>query len=150
MFCRQQFVANELMKRFAALKDENFLKNLSAEKFAERAAEHMAELNATHPFCEGNGHTQRLFLKALAQQAGHQLLLSRIKQDPWHEASVESFRNNAGLMKSVIVSALVDPRIERDQSESDSEERRARMRERIESARQQTETRQREHRRDRD
>ncbi|MGE3362372.1 MAG: Fic/DOC family protein [Rhizobiaceae bacterium] len=63
MFCSQQFVADELVKRFSALKNENFLKKVSAEKFAERAVEHMAELNAIHLFREGNGRTQQRALR---------------------------------------------------------------------------------------
>jgi len=137
MFCRQQFVANELAKRFTALKNEDFLKNLSAEKFAERAAEHLAELNAIHPFREGNGRTQRLFLKALAHQAGHRLDLSRIAEEPWMKASIDSFVKGPESLTTVIRSALTIPVSVSDEAvAADSREaRREAMRERLERAR---------------
>lgn len=142
MFCRQQFVANELAKRFAALKRENFLKNLSAEKFAERAAEHLAELNAIHPFREGNGRTQRLFLKALAHQAGHRLDLSRIGEEPWMKASIDSFVTGHESLTVVIRSALTDPNSVSDEAlAADSREaRQEAMRERLEIARNEADT----------
>jgi len=43
--------------RFEAIRAENDLRGLSAEQFAARAADHMSEVNAIHPFREGNGCT---------------------------------------------------------------------------------------------
>ncbi len=139
MFCRQQFVANELAKRFEALKKENFLKDLSAERFAERAAEHIAELNAVHPFREGNGRTQRLFLKALAHQAGHRLDLSRIAEEPWMKASIESFVKEPESLTTVILSALTTSVPVSEEADSRDARRQA-MRERLERAREASET----------
>jgi len=106
MFCRHQFIAQELERRFAALNAESNLTGLTPKRFAERAAEHLAELNAIHPFREGNGRTQRLFLKALAQHAGHPLAIKAIDPKAWHRASVESFHGKLDTMQSVIRTAL--------------------------------------------
>ena len=38
-----------------------------------RAADIMTEINAIHPFREGNGRTRRVFMEDLAKQAGHSL-----------------------------------------------------------------------------
>jgi cell filamentation protein len=46
-FCRAQFIAKELEKRFGSIAAENGLRGLSADQFAERAALHISELN--HP-----------------------------------------------------------------------------------------------------
>jgi cell filamentation protein len=126
MFCRQQFVAAQLAKRFAALKNENFLKNMTAEQFAARAAEHVAELNAIHPFREGNGRTQRLFLKALAHEAGHRLDLTRIAEEPWNHASVDSFVKGSDSMANLILNALMAPTPVSEESPG-AESREARM-----------------------
>jgi fido (protein-threonine AMPylation protein) len=34
---------------------------------------YLAEINATHPFREGNGRTQRAFLQQLAEDAGYRI-----------------------------------------------------------------------------
>ena len=62
------------------------------EHFVERAAEHVGELNAIHPFREGNGRTVRLFLKEWVRQSGHRLSIERIDREGWNRASVESFQ----------------------------------------------------------
>ena len=67
-----------LAKQFELLKQERNLKGLTAENFAERAAFHIGEINFIHPFREGNGRTMRLFLRELAQQAGHTIDIGRI------------------------------------------------------------------------
>lgn len=43
-----------LDQQFRALRSENNLRGLSSEKFAARAAVYVGEINAAHPFLEGN------------------------------------------------------------------------------------------------
>lgn len=47
------------------------LLGLAPEQFAEQAAHVMAEINAVHPFREGNGRAQREFINHLAANAGY-------------------------------------------------------------------------------
>jgi cell filamentation protein len=107
LFCLAPYIELELAKRFAAIQAEDGLRDLSAEQFAKRAAEHMAELNAIHPFREGNGRTQRAFLFVLARRAGHEIDMVRINAQSWNEASRESFRTgNSRAMYDVIAGAI--------------------------------------------
>ena len=109
-------VGDELDKRFAKLNDEHNLCGLGPERFAERAAEHICELNSIHPFREGNGRTTRAFLQVLAEHAGHQIDLTRIAPQAWNEASREAdYAQDYRLMRAVIGGALVDPVAEREQ-----------------------------------
>jgi cell filamentation protein len=109
-FCRADFIGKELAKRFEAIRAENGLKGLSAEQFAERAAEHVSELNAIHPFREGNGRVQRAFLVVLGRQAGHRIEMQRIEPSAWNEASRVGFRTlDYKEMRRVIAGALVEP-----------------------------------------
>lgn len=104
-------VDTEMKKRFELIQKENKLRGLRREEFAKRAAEHLSEINAVHPFREGNGRAQRQFLKVLAQQAGHKLDLQRIKPEVWHQASVEGFQGKYACMEKVIHGSIVEPRI---------------------------------------
>ncbi|CAB3802561.1 hypothetical protein LMG28614_05642 [Paraburkholderia ultramafica] len=109
MFCRPEFVEQELQKRFATIHAEGDLRGLTAEQFAGRAAEHLSELNAIHPFREGNGRTQRAFLEVLGQNAGHPVDLTRIDPTAWNEASITGFhRGDYELMRQVIAGAGMD------------------------------------------
>jgi cell filamentation protein len=70
---------------------ENFLRALDREAFAQRCGWYFGEINAIHPFREGNGRTQREFLRQLAAQAGYSLDWRRVTRDTMIEASRESF-----------------------------------------------------------
>jgi cell filamentation protein len=96
-------------KRFAAINAEDNLRGLTAEQFAARAAEHSCELNAIHPFLDGNGRTQRAFLEVLAKQAGHRIDLARINPEAWNEAAkVSYYAQDYGPMRDIIAGALVE------------------------------------------
>jgi cell filamentation protein len=77
-FCKAEYIIPELKKRFAAINAENDLRGLDADAFAVRAAVHISELNAVHPFLDGNGRALRAFLEILADRAGHPIDLARI------------------------------------------------------------------------
>ena len=62
-FAEWEYIESELTRLLSELKSENFLANLTKEKFAERLAYYWAELNVLHPFREGNGRTTREFLR---------------------------------------------------------------------------------------
>ena len=68
------------------------------DQFVVRAAYYLGELNALHPFREGNGRTQRSFLSLLARAVGYDLAWERVAADQMIEASIQSlFRaDNSG------------------------------------------------------
>lgn len=70
------------------LRDSGYLRDLSREEFAMRAADVMADINAIHPFREGNGRTQRVFMRELAKQAGYELDFDVISQERMIQASI--------------------------------------------------------------
>jgi cell filamentation protein len=107
LFCLVPYIAPELAKRFEAIRRENSLRGLSIEDFATRAAEHAIELNAIHPFREGNGRTLRAFLFVLARQAGHDIHMERIDARSWNDASRVSFRTgDTQAMCNIIADAI--------------------------------------------
>ena len=106
-FCHTPYIDKELDKRFQAINVEKNLCGLSADDFSARASEHLSELNAIHPFREGNGRTMRAFLEMIGEQAGHRVDLQRIAPDEWNSASHESFhKGDCGLFRKVISDTL--------------------------------------------
>lgn len=103
-----QFVETELARRFRILAAEDNLCGLDTDRFAERSAEHVSELNAIHPFREGNGRTTRMFLEILARQAGHELDRTRIDKREWMCASIAGMNMDYRPMAGVIRMAIVD------------------------------------------
>ena len=72
MFAAWQFVEDQTSAVLAGLEDDNWLIGASREHFIERLA-YYGELNVCHPFREGNGRTQRAFLRQLSAAAGWRL-----------------------------------------------------------------------------
>ena len=79
---------------FAALARQNKFRRVEADAFAEKAAHFLAEVNAIHPFREGNGRTQLSFLTLLAHQAGHPLALDRLDPEAMLRATITSFEGD--------------------------------------------------------
>jgi cell filamentation protein len=68
------------------------------------------EINAAHPFIEGNGRTQRVWLRDIAAQAGHRLTLRSGEKDAWYEASRIGFeRSDYQPMAELIERAIRRP-----------------------------------------
>jgi len=85
-------VQNSLNKLAGDLAKERRLAGLSQARFVKRAARYMGELNAVHPFRDGNGRAQREFIRVLAARNGHALDWSRISPGQMIEASKRSFQ----------------------------------------------------------
>ena len=59
LFCSPEFILPYSEDLFAKLKAENYLTGLDRDSFIHRLAFYIAEINALHPFREGNGRAQR-------------------------------------------------------------------------------------------
>jgi cell filamentation protein len=79
---------------FKRLKEQKFLCGLETSAFAATSAHFLSELNAIHPFREGNGRTQMVFFGILAVQAGHPLDLEQLKPETFLAAMIEAFNGN--------------------------------------------------------
>ena len=86
---------------FDALARDKHLKGMNKERFTERLAHHYAEINAVHPFREGNGRSTRVFVDQLAGEAGLELDYSKVDAQRWNEAARHSFAGNLGPAKEV-------------------------------------------------
>lgn len=106
MFCYPENIVDQLRRLFAQLHGEHYLKGLTAGQFADRAAEYLAELNAIHPFREGNGRTQLAFLTLLAARAGHPLNLDLLDPNAMLAAMIDSFHGSTSALRSVIAHLL--------------------------------------------
>lgn len=77
----------ELFDRLAA---DGYLRGRDRSSFVTGAASLLGDLNAAHPFREGNGRTQRVFLQAVARQAGWDLGWGAVSQLEMVEASEQA------------------------------------------------------------
>lgn len=83
----RQYIETGMADVHRRLVARDFLRGLSAASFAEEAGTIIGDVNYVHPFREGNGRTQLLYLEQLAERAGHRLDLTRLDRSRWMEAS---------------------------------------------------------------
>ena len=102
---------------FGKLKGEDHLKGLDREKFTERAAHYFGEINALHPFREGNGRTQREFIASVAQNAGYSFDWSRLTQQEMIDASKHSYAVDSSQLKALLDKALAEPLKKKDRKD---------------------------------
>ena len=80
---------------------ESHLKGLPPDEFATRLAHHFAEINAIHPFREGNGRAVQTFLEQLAVEAGYTVDFSKVKREEWNAAAKKSFSGSPDPMRVI-------------------------------------------------
>jgi cell filamentation protein len=81
MFAAHQFLGDEMTSLLRRLAQDNWLRGLRRRVFIEKLAYYYGEINARHPFREGNGRTQRTFLRQMSASAGWRLDWSELRQD---------------------------------------------------------------------
>lgn len=105
-FCRCEFIEEQMNVIMRKLEKENYLEDLTIEKLSQRLAYYIGEINAIHPFREGNGRSQRLFIECLALHNGFQLDFAKISNGEMLEASAETFNLKYEFMSKLLLRAL--------------------------------------------
>jgi cell filamentation protein len=101
-FCYPEHIDAEMRRLFAGLQQDDYFGGLTAAEFAARAAHFLAELNAIHPFREGNGRTQLTYLTLLSEKAGHPINVDLIEPATILQAIIASFAGNEALLAEVL------------------------------------------------
>ena len=101
-FCFPEYIDREMGRIFQTLATEENLVGLSVELFSSRAAHVLAEINAVHPFREGNGRTQLAFLAVLAENAALMFNDDALKRDSVIQAMVDSFSGNEAPLAALV------------------------------------------------
>lgn len=70
VFCLPRYLPAEADRVFTRLAQERWLRGLDREGFVDRLAWYLGEVNALHPFREGNGRAQRVLVAELATRPG--------------------------------------------------------------------------------
>ena len=91
---------------FTRLRQLNFLKNMEHSDFVEELTDFYCSTNELHPFREGNGRTQRLFLSQLVQNAGYTLNFSDMDGDLLMIATIQAAQGVTDLLKHLLDEAV--------------------------------------------
>jgi cell filamentation protein len=106
-FARAAFIEMTLHDLLRRLPAEDLLRKTSPAAFAERSGFYLAELNAIHPFREGNGRAQREFIRDLAIQAGFDLDWRKVTREQMTIASRLSFASGDSFSIAKVIEACL-------------------------------------------
>ena len=84
------------------LKAENYLIGQDKDMIAKRLAYYLGDLNTIHPFREGNGRVQRLFIGELASRAGYFVDFGDVLAEEMIKASNKTFHHDYEMMEEII------------------------------------------------
>lgn len=106
MFYPADQIESSLKKLLAQLNKENNLKLISRENFYKKLAYYMAELNAIHPFREGNGRTIREFIRQLCLYNNYIVDWSKCSKNEILTASIKSYDDYTALIPVLNICAV--------------------------------------------
>lgn len=101
-FCYPEYIEPELHRVFEELGDIELLGSMARGAFASHIAHFLAELNAVHPFREGNGRTQLSFAAMLAERAGFLFDANQLDPTRMMEAMIESFSGDEQSLVNIL------------------------------------------------
>ena len=105
-FANVRFIESAANDIFNKLARENWLKGLDADALSKRLTHYLSEINALHPFREGNGRVQRIFISQLSQSAGYQLDYSDLEQEQIYLAMELAFNGDESILANLILEHL--------------------------------------------
>ena len=90
-FCYPEHIPAQMGGLFRSIRGGEAFAEKSRSEFLREAARFLGEMNAIHPFREGNGRAQLAFLGLIGTKAGHPFAFERIDRNAFLQAMIERF-----------------------------------------------------------
>lgn len=110
-FCRASEIEAQARLTFGRLKKYNCFRGFTRSDYIDELVDFYHMTNMLHPFREGNGRTQRLFLQQLIRSAGYDINWSRIDPDLLMIATIQAAHGVIDLLRAVFNEQLIQSSI---------------------------------------
>lgn len=107
VFCQPDFIDDMASEIFGKLCNDHYLKNLGRDDFINDFAFYMGEVEALHPFRDGNGRAARLFFYQLALNAGYDIEWYKVDPDRMLEADISAIDGDYQLLIDVLSEVVI-------------------------------------------
>src|SRR5438876_6389903 len=108
-FAHVPYIESTLKDLFERLSKGQHLHGLSQARFADGVAEVLATLNAVHAFREGNGRTQREFVRELAYKNSYWIDWNKVSREELYQASDASFMRGDSTLFEKLLKGAIEP-----------------------------------------
>jgi cell filamentation protein len=106
IFCRGSLIKSNADIIFGNIAKEKYLCTMNKQSFISRTAYYMGEINALHPFREGNGRTLREYFRQLSLNAGYLLDFSKTNKEKLLIADINALNGNYCNLISILEKAI--------------------------------------------
>ncbi|MGB8259559.1 MAG: Fic family protein [Terracidiphilus sp.] len=90
-FCYPEHIPAQMDALFRSIRGGEAFAGKNRSEFLKEATRFLGDLNAIHPFREGNGRAQLTFLGLIGATAHHPFAFERIDRNEFLQAMIESF-----------------------------------------------------------
>lgn len=105
-FANVRVINRAATKLFGDLAKEHLFQGLELNQVSKKLAHYLSEINVLHPFRDGNGRVQRVFISQLASEAGYKLDYSVLNQADMYKAMEKAFFGQEDELSELIASHL--------------------------------------------
>lgn len=108
IFCLVQFIEIQFNELYHRLEKENFLRDIMDKaEMSSRLAYYLGEINMIHPFREGNGRTQRIYIEQLCMNNGKfEIDFTEITKEEMLNASISSAKKSNEQLEKLLYKCL--------------------------------------------
>jgi len=107
IFCRGPYIVENAKTIFENIKSEKYLVGINKKEFITRMAYYMREINALHPFREGNGRTTREFFRQLSLNAKYKLDFGKMEKERLLIADIEAFNGKYSKLNKILEKVII-------------------------------------------
>lgn len=105
-FCDAEKLENQADRIFKRLRECNCFRNLPHDAFVCEIVDFYCVTNFLHPFREGNGRTQRVFLTQLIRNAGYDIHFGEIDTELLMIATIQSAQGITDLLERIFYESI--------------------------------------------
>ena len=107
-FCQPEYIESSAEALFSKLRDEKYLRGISdIDDYINALAYYMGEMEALHPFMDGNGRTTRFFFHTLSLNAGYEIGWGSADPDHFLEANVAALDGDNQALMDVLEEIVI-------------------------------------------
>ena len=97
-FCYPEYIPAEMDALFRSIRGGEVFTGREQKEFVHEAARFLGELNAIHPFREGNGRAQLAFMGLIGEKACRPFKFERIDTNTFLPAMIDSYFRQLGAL----------------------------------------------------
>jgi cell filamentation protein len=106
-FCHPEHIPAQMNTLFEGRRGGHVFAERSADEFLQEIVYFLGELNAIHPFREGNGRSQMAFIGLIGATFGHPLAFERLDRATFLPAMIASYFGNRDLLALELRNLLI-------------------------------------------